>query len=222
MWDSYLESWSRLTFELSRLGLEHERLSRGNESLVHRARMGMTSKFLNEDFSHMMWLDADIEFTADDVGKLWNLDADIAVGVYRMKSMDSRYSAWIDGELVIDLDQFDGPMKVTYAGTGFMMIKRTALEDIIAYLEEREKRYGEIIAQLPEEEQKFMKEFTPWAKYENETDNIPALYMTPIYNGILESEDYYFCRIAQEAGYKIMMDPSVRLVHWGAYGYGQR
>jgi hypothetical protein len=49
---------------------------------------------------------------------------------------------------------------------------------------------------------------------------VPALFMTPIHNDGLESEDYHFCRIAREAGFKITMDPSVRLKHWGQFAYG--
>ena len=154
--------------------------------------MGMTAEFLKTHHTHMMWLDADIEFTSDDVAKLWNLDADIAVGVYRMKTPKSKYAAWVDGKLITNLKKFKEPMEVDYAGTGFMMIKRGVIEKL--------------------------KEVSP--KYENEMKDIPAIYMTPIHNGILESEDYHFCRIAREAGYKVMMDPSVKLRHWGITAYG--
>lgn len=154
--------------------------------------MGMTSEFLKTKHTHMMWLDADIDFTVDDVGKLWNMDADIAVGVYHMKKEGAGYAAWVDGALVEDLDLFTKPVAVDYAGTGFMMIKREVIEMLAS--------------KVP--------------VYENERPDIPALYMTPIRDGILLSEDYFFCQLAREHGYDIMMDTSVRLGHWGLKRYG--
>jgi len=187
----HMRSCLDTAIELSQQGIDFDWLIRWNESLVHRARMGMTKAFLDTHYQYMMWLDADIEFTPEDVAKLWNLDADIAVGVYRMKTEDSKFAAWVDGKLVTDLDQFKEPIEVDYAGTGFMLIKRQVLENLSKKVE----------------------------KYENECPDIPALYMTPIDDGILLSEDYYFCKLARENGYKVMMDPSVRLSHWGLKAY---
>lgn len=187
----HFKSCMDLKDALNATGLEHDWLIRWNESLVHRARMGMTRDFLDTDHTHMMWLDADIDFTPEDVAKLWNMDADIAVGVYRMKKKDSGYSAWVGGELIDDLSAFEEPIEVDYAGTGFMLIKREVIETLSK--------------KVPH--------------YENEKPKIPALYMTPIAEGVLLSEDYFFCQLARDNGYKVMMDPSVKLGHWGLWRY---
>lgn len=192
--EPHFVSAMRLTRDLVEMGLDHDWLTVRNESLVHRGRMEMTASFLETDHTHMMWLDADIEFTTDDVGKLWNMDADIAVGVYPMKKPDACwYAAWVNGELVKDLDRFDGPVEVDYAGTGFMLIKREVIQELVKSAPTFEGKDGR---------------------------TVPALYMTPIVDGCLLSEDYFFCQTAREAGFKVMMDPSVRLTHWGMYGYG--
>lgn len=189
----HFRSCVNLKEELTRAGLAHDWLIGWNESLVHRARMEMTASFMRTDHTHMMWLDADIEFSPEDVAKLWNLDADIAVGVYPMKKRDACwYAAWKDGALVKDLDQFEGAVEVDYAGTGFMLIRRDVIEKL-----------AEI-----------------HGTYEGPNGPVPAIYMTPVHSGGLESEDYHFCRIARAAGFKVMMDPSVRLGHWGIYRYG--
>jgi hypothetical protein len=87
--------------------------------------MEMVATFLATKHTHLFWLDADIEFEPADVAALWNLDADVAVGVYAMKKREAQwFAAWKDGKLVKDLDQFKGPIDVDYAGTGFMLIKR--------------------------------------------------------------------------------------------------
>jgi hypothetical protein len=153
----------------------------------------MTAKFLTTSHTHMMWLDADIEFEPADVAKMWNMDADIAVGVYAMKKQDKQwYAAWVNGALVKNLDQYKEPIEVDFAGTGFMMIKRGVIETLAGRSE----------------------------SYMGPDGRVPALYMTPVHSDGFESEDYHFCRIARESGFKVMMDPSVRLGHWGQYRYG--
>jgi hypothetical protein len=192
--EAHFRSCLNLKEELTRSNFEHDWLTGRNESLITRARNEMTASFLQMKHTHMMWLDADIEFTPDDVGKLWNMDADIAVGIYCMKKRDEQwFAAWIDGKLVKDLDQFgDNPIQVDYAGTGFMLIRRDVIETLV-------ERCG---------------------TYEGPKGRIPSLYKTPIHNDCFESEDYHLCRIAREAGFKVMADPTVRLTHWGQYAYG--
>jgi hypothetical protein len=33
------------------------------------------------------------------------------------------------------------------------------------------------------------------------------------------SEDWAFCERAKQAGFKVLLDPTIRLTHWGTYGY---
>lgn len=189
----HFQSCMNLKEDLTTMGVAHDWLIGTNESLVTRARNEMTATFLASDHSHMMWLDADIEFKSDDVANLWNLQVDIACGVYAMKKQDKQwYAAWKDGALVTNLDQYKEPIEVDCAGTGFLLIKREVIEKLASTAE----------------------------SYEGPNGRVPALYMTPIHNDGFESEDYHFCRKAREAGFKIIMDPSVRLGHIGQYRYG--
>lgn len=191
--EPFFHSVMRTVEELTKLGVEYDWLTERNESLVHRARMEMTAAFLRTEHTHLFWIDADIEFSPEDVAALWNMQADVAVGVYAMKKRERQmFAAWHKGKLVTDLDQFKEPIEVDYAGTGFMLIRRGVIENLAVTS----------------------------MKWEGANGPVPALFMTPIHNGILESEDYHFCRIAREAGFKIVMDPAVRLGHWGSYRYG--
>lgn len=156
----HFQSCMNLKEDLTRQGIPHDWLIGWNESLVHRGRMEMTATFLRTQHTHMMWLDADIEFSPADVAKIWNLNAAIAVGVYPMKKRDACwYAAWKDGVLIKNLDQFKSPIEVDYAGTGFMMIRRDVIETLT-------KLHG---------------------TYEGADGPVPAIYKTPIHNGILES-----------------------------------
>jgi hypothetical protein len=142
-----------------------------------------------------------------------------------MKKTDDLYAAWKDGKLVTDLSVFDGPTEVDLAGTGFMMISRKAAEGIHRYLQKRYARCVKLLAQIQaadDADKKLIREMADSMapNYEGPNARVPALYMCPIYKDGLESEDFHFSRIAREAGFPVWMDPSVKLIHWGQYGYG--
>lgn len=229
MHEPHFKSCMNLKETLTQIGLKHDWLTGKNESLVHRGRMEMVATYLKTDYSHMMWLDADIEFTPDDIARLWNLNADIAVGVYVMKKREACwYAAWKDGKLVKDLDQYAEPISVDYAGTGFMLIKREAIERVHCHLIDEHSAIEQLLWRLagdkplaPEDEKRIRRLIESQAPdYDGPHGRVPALFMTPIHNDGLESEDYNFCRRARESGLTITMDPAVRLLHWGQYAYG--
>jgi hypothetical protein len=120
------------------------------------------------------------------------MDADIAVAAYCMKLPEKPLSAWKDGKLVRIEDCPTVPFEVDYAGTGFMMIKRHVIEKLAETAE----------------------------TYIGPEGRVSALYMTPVHDDGFESEDYFFCRKAREAGFKVMMDPTIRLGHVGQFRYG--
>ena len=190
--EPHFRSCLKLKEDLTQAGIRHDWLTGRNESLVTRARNEMTASFLQTDFDYMFWLDADIEFSSQDVANLWNLQTDIAVGFYSMKLPSKPLSAWKDGALVKLEDCPKQPFQVDYAGTGFMMISRRVIEKLSETSE----------------------------TYEGPNGRVAALYMTPIHNDGFESEDYFFCRKAREAGFWITGDPSIKLTHWGQIGYG--
>lgn len=188
----HFQSCMNLKEELTRAGVAHDWLIGWNESLVHRARNEMTATFLKSDHSHMMWLDADIVFAPEDVARLWNHQADIAVGFYAMKRLGNPIAAWRGGKLVDLKDCPAEPFEVDFAGTGFMLIRREVIEHLVAKAQQ----------------------------YEGPNGVVPLLYDTLVHGGIFESEDYNFCRKAREAGFKIIGDPSIKLGHIGQFVYG--
>ena len=191
---SYFESSLRLAEELISKGIPHDWLMTGNESLITRARDTSAAEFLKSEFERLLFIDSDIEFKVSDVIRLWNLDADIAVGAYRVKKVDSHLTVWKDGKLT-DLDQFIEPVEVDYAGTGFFMVKRHVFEKLIELHPDWEYMEGQ-------------KGGRCW-----------AFFQDPIEDGIHLSEDYFFCKRSREAGFKIICDPKIHLKHWGSFAY---
>ena len=165
-----------------------------NDSLITRARDVCAAAFLREtDYQRLLFIDSDIVFTVDDVGKLWQMAEPFVVGCYTMKTLEAPYAAWRDGELV-DLAKCPSePFCVDYAGTGFMMIDRFVFEklktdnpDIVEY---EEGKIGQC-----------------W-----------NFFQDPVIDGFHCSEDYFFCRAWREIGGEVWMNPRVRLKHIGTH-----
>ena len=182
--------------ELAKVGMPFDWSTPYNESLITRARNNLVAEFLKSDKEALMFIDADIEFPISGVSKLWDLICDgygVAVGAYPMKRPDCPPSAWVNGKLVY-LSDLSGPTDVDFAGTGFFMISREAIEKMIdSYRGLKYEESGE--------------------KY--------ALFDTSIDDDVYLSEDYTFCQRYRSMGGRIMLDPSIKLKHVGTYVYGE-
>jgi len=183
--------------------VNHDFLIIENESLIQRARNNAVTTFLETDYERLLFIDSDIEFKVEDVEKLWNLNADVAVAAYPMKRKDEPASAWVDGDLV-NLDELSSVVEVDFAGTGFMMIKRHVFNMFQTYYPARWHFEGKPGENVYEKRRSF------------------GYFTCPIEDSIQYSEDYRFCQDWRNLGGKILLDPSIRLVHWGKYGYGTR
>lgn len=191
----HFKSCLELRQTLLQAGVAHDWNIGWNESLIQRARNSMAARFLQTEFQKLIFIDADIEFQAEDVARLWNLDADVCAGVYCMKRKDAPPSAWRDGKL-IDLKNCPSePFEVDYAGTGFFVVDRCVLLKMRAAWPEREHDEG------------CGKSFA-WFH--------PRLHPA----GWYMSEDYAFCYDWRSLGGKIIVDPAIKLGHWGATRYG--
>lgn len=192
-----------------------------NESLVTRARNTLAAAFLERlKCTHLMFVDADIEFEWDSILKLLDYDKDVVVGAYPKKGiawedLHNDISAGIvpkhdtelystnyalnfektnDGKLISE----NGLYKLKDAGTGFMLIKRDV--------------FNKLITNFPD------------IKYTNDiniqssvSNNFYAFFDTSIdkdSNRYL-SEDYTFCRRWQSIGGEIWLDPNIKLNHIG-------
>lgn len=181
--------------ELTKAGLDFEWATPFNESLITRARNNLVAQFLETDLQAIMFIDADIEFPVEGVAKLWEMICDgvgVACGAYPMKRIDSPSSAWVGGKLV-HLSDLTGPVEVDFAGTGFFMVSREAIEK--------------------------MQDFYRGLRYEENGEKF-ALFDTSIEGDVYLSEDYTFCHRYRAMGGKVMLDPSIKLKHIGTYTYG--
>jgi hypothetical protein len=104
-------------------------------------------------------------------------------------------------QTIADVDG-NGNVRVLDAGTGFMIIKRSVIEQIVKAMPEL--KYKQDMA-LPSE------------VCENSYSIFDTMHC-PDTNRYL-SEDYTFCRRWQKLGGEIWLDPRTQLNHWGGHWY---
>lgn len=209
----YTQSLVNFTSLALQNNLKFGYFTRSNESLITRARNDLVFTFLQSPATHLMFIDADINFNPEDILKLLYHDKDIVTGAYPTKIIDWQNMSTAKTNSVKELQKKaikyasgfnnkkneDGLVEVTYGATGFMLIKKEVIKKMI-------KHYPEI-SYIPE-------------VYDNENERgLPkhALFDTMIYNDKYLSEDYTFCHRWQQMGGKIYLDPSIVLDHVGTH-----
>ena len=178
---------------LSRMGIAYSISTLFNESLVTRARNTCVAFMMgNPAATHLMFIDADIEWQASSVLKLASLNKDIIGGTYPKKSLP------IDFVVNALPGQTGEVVEVHDIGTGFLMIKREVIQKM--FDEYPLKKYKNTIGLEP--------------KYD---DLCYALFDTMLVNGHYLSEDYGFCCLWKRLGGSIHLDKSIVLGHYGTY-----
>lgn len=197
------------------------------DSLITRARNNITAKFLaNSEFTHMMFIDADIGFQPEDIIKLLWHNKEVMTAAYPIKDISwkkvkhdavvnnvdykelmSRSLRFVvnpvrgDGQTTLKIE--NGAIEIFDAGTGFMLIKRSCFEKLIDSYPNL--KYDDDTGSLSEEEKK-----STYAFFNS--------YIDPHRNRFL-SEDYGFCRYWQDISGSIWVDPTITLTHVGRIKY---
>jgi hypothetical protein len=195
---------------------------RRGDSLVTRCRNDCVAYFLaNPRFTHLVFIDADIGFTPEAAFRLLLADRDIAAGVYPLKREDwppggvpagttragfeslyARYTVNTGklGETSVTLNiDADGFMQVREAPTGFMCIKRSV--------------FDRLIAAYPE-----MKYVPDWPKGTYPEGGVHYRFFDVMVDPESRrylSEDYGFCRIWEKLGGEVYVDANSDLSHQG-------
>ena len=213
--EKYTQSLVNFTSLALQNNLRFGYFTRSNESLITRARNDLVFTFLQSPATHLMFIDADINFDPNDIFKLLYHDKDIITGAYPTKMIDWQNMSTSKTNKIEDLQSKaikyasgfnakkdkDGLIEVQYGAAGFMLIKKTAIQKMI-------NKYPEV-SYIPE-------------VYDNDNERglkKYALFDTIIYNDKYLSEDYTFCHRWQQMGGKIYLDPTIILDHVGTYTF---
>lgn len=203
---AYSASLLKTQWELARHGIAHVILTEPNDSLVSRARCVLAARFLGEtDCDRLLMIDSDLEWTAEDVMRLLcameSPDIEVACGVYPRKSREVSFPVnfMIDEERRLTWHDQTGYVEVKDAPTGFLMIKRSVLERMMAAYPERQCQFRDYPVGGPE-----------FALFDCFIDGESRHYL---------SEDFGFSRLWQRIGGRIWADPEISLAHFGQFKY---
>ena len=186
------------------------------DALITRARASLISQFLDDpSATHLLFIDADIGFEPEQVLRLLQCGAEMCAAVYPVKRIDwDKVKKTIDSarlnpaaaslQYVFEVEDPNaviakaGFVKVRYAGTGFLMIRRQALEKMCAqYPHLQYKRDHSIDATTA-------------------SGNRFALFECMIAeDGTYLSEDFAFCKRWTDIGGEIWADLESALAHVG-------
>jgi hypothetical protein len=186
------------------------------DALITRARASLISQFLDDpSATHLLFIDADIGFEPEQVLRLMQCGAEMCAAVYPVKRIDwDKVKKTIDGarpnpaaaslQYVFEVEDPDaviaksGFIKVRYAGTGFLMIRRQALEKMCAQYPLLQYKRDHSIDAAAASGKRF-------ALFECMIDE----------DGTYLSEDFAFCKRWTDMGGEIWADLDSKLHHVG-------
>lgn len=187
-----------------RIGLKNGLLMVANESLISTGRSNLSNFFINNtDFTHAMWIDADIGFQPEDILRLLELDVDLAVGAYTMKTLPPKYCFTLtkNGSSMPNKHA----VQISSSGFGFNLVSRKTYE-VIA------KHYTELKC-IPSSNSREISE----AEKQNSYHYFQTM-IDPATGGIV-SEDKSFFRRWKECGGISWLRTDVNLQHVGSHVY---
>ena len=208
-----------------------------NESLITRARNYLVDEFLRSGCTHLLFIDADVNFNPQDVLALRALDKDIVGGPYPKKSINwgnivnavIKNSVVSNGDTIAlregfkpgDLDQITGdfvfnPVPGT---TSFRVTEPVEVMEIgTGYMMVKKEVFDKYREAYPE--YNYKPDHVGQANFDG------SRYIHAYFDTIIDpdsqrylSEDYMFCQWARKIGIKIWLCPWMKTTHVGTYGF---
>jgi hypothetical protein len=165
---------------------------------IDQGRNQMVTDALQSGFLETMWIDADIGFDPDAVDRLRAHNLPITCGIYPQKGKRALACHVLPGTPKLVFGNEGGLTEIQYAGTGFLHVRREVYETIQQQLH------------LPVCNRHFQRPMLPFFQPLIRDHNGEQWYL---------AEDYAFCHRARHCGYRILADTTLRLSHYGDYGY---
>lgn len=227
----FADACQKLAKLLGQFGVTHHFHFIYNESLITRARNYCVDEFMRSGFTHMIFIDADIEFHPDQVLSLLWLQTDDSPYDIIAAPYPKKCISWEKIKMAVDkgladqnpaaLESYVGdfvfnfppgnirfnlfaPVEVMETGTGFMMIRRRTLE----IYREKFPQY----LYLPDHirSDKFDGTREIMAYFDCVIDPDTKRYL---------SEDYFFCQNSRKIGMKVWLCPWLNLHHFGTMNF---
>jgi hypothetical protein len=229
----YMISLINLLTKLGQNGIASMFEIAANESLITKARNILVEGFIKSDATHLLFLDADLGFDADDVIRMIKADKHIIGGQYAKKKINwdvvkrvvqsvpdippTHINAVIaestfrpmGSQMTFDINQ---PVEVESIATGMMLVKREV------FTEMAEKLHDEINIISGGSETMDPKTMTRITDPHRTAHAFFDVSIDPV-SRAYTSEDFTFCQRWRKIGGQVFLAPWTRTVHVGTYEY---
>jgi hypothetical protein len=195
-----------------------------NEALINRGRNTIANLALRDGWDKLLFIDADIGWTTDDLVRILNSDKPLIGGTYPMKAfpISLNFNTMPDHNDVFEATEADGTkiyrktfdkmalyrekyankvtgeVQVMHIPTGFMCIN---VQQVLGALR------GKVA------------EYDHYDYYTGKKQVMYDFFPTGVYNRMLESEDWAFSRLVGEMGIPVYLNTNVVLTHNGNYTF---
>jgi hypothetical protein len=174
--------------------------------LIHQARNYLTAVFLTTEYSHLLFIDSDVEFAPEAVLHMMMAKKDIICTPYRAKNPDLNnhtYTVKFPDPKVIPILP-GGLVEIEAGPTGLMLIDRKVFEKII-------KNRPDL---------KIKNRVNPGIKEDEKSHGFYHLFFDFAFeDGYTMGEDLSFCKLARKNGFKLFATTDSMTAHRGEYAW---
>jgi len=174
--------------------------------LIHQARNYLTAVFLTTEYSHLLFIDADVEFDPEAVLRMLMAKKDIICTPYRAKNPNLNnhtYTVKFPDPKVIPILP-GGLVEIEAGPTGLMLIDRKVFEKII-------KNRPDL---------KIKNRVNPGIKEDEKSHGFYHLFFDFAFeDGYTMGEDLSFCKLARKNGFKLFATTDSMTAHRGEYAW---
>lgn len=161
---------------------------------IEMARNHLVKQFLDGDCTDLLFVDTDLAFDNDAMWKLLRQDVGVIGGAYPYRVQDKTgfpADVKLDANRVPIADVDRGIIECNFVPTGFMRIRRSVFDVL-------NDKYPDNVDDKGE-----------WLHFKT------GMHFIDTGDKRWWGEDVYFCKICNEAGIKVWVDPSISFVHVG-------
>ena len=173
------------------------------KSGVDLPRSQAASYFLNSDCTHMMFIDDDMARQAELINRLMSFDLDIVGVPYRQKTVERGFNMRIEtGKDFERMKEEPTLFGVHDIATGLLLIKKNVFETL--------------------------KDKVEWVLGQQSSDKIGMFFRHAVVDDLIAnpggekaymSEDFFFCRLARDNGFKIWAYIDAETAHVGTISF---
>ena len=166
--------------------------------LIHQSRNYLSSLFIVSPYTHLLFIDSDVEFKPEAIMRMLVAKKDIICTPYRVKSEDTSKNIYTV-DFVKPMILENGLIEIKAGPTGLMLIKKEVFKKIIKNFPHLKIKNS--VLPNPGEDHEYYYNFFDF-KFDK---------------GYSVGEDVAFCQLAREAGFNIFANTESWTKHHGSW-----